>query len=73
MAFHHSATITIRDDDSRFPYTLTMTPYSDSIFPAASGLLKVSDGNETMVLDSDMIIEMARAILKQRGMKTFHV
>lgn len=72
MTFKHSSTIRIDHDTPRYAYTITMTPIEDYFHPKTR-LYEVTDGNETMALDSDMIIEMARAILKQRGMKTFYV
>jgi hypothetical protein len=72
MTFKHSAVIRIDHDTPRYDYTITMTPVEDFFHPE-SRLYEVTDGGESMTFDSDMLIEMARAILRQRGVTMFEV
>ena len=67
-----SHTVTIHDESPERPYKLTMADYHSGINYHGYDMVEVSDGNETMVFDKSMILEMAKLIMRQRGIDTLY-
>ena len=69
MAFLHSTTVRITDDNPQAPYTVEIKDYLDTVggFP---DMVIVSDGDDSIIMHQDMILEVARAIMRRKGIKT---